>query len=351
MSVPAEGKQDYDPVKEIEPHILAQLDPDFVEYWTNVQRKAAPNKGQLTIEALRVNPEKFARPFVPDAKDSQQILDKEVTSEDGAKIPVRVYYPDAAKHGPGPYPVHLNFHGGGFVIGDLTSDAGMNFRLAEAAGIAVVDVNYRHCPETLWGKCFQDAWAALNWARDEATSLNFRADSFTAGGISAGGHITLVLQHLARDAGFPLRAVLPTVPPTTEVFRFKYYTDSPFASFREFYRGPMLPWAAMRWFGELTMPDDKVAELRSAWPDWYFSPLRAPDFEGLAPAFIRTAGCDMLRDEGEAYGQKMVAGGNKVTIKRYLGMPHNFERMEGLKQQAQYEVDTVDYLKGVHGTR
>ncbi|ROW15313.1 hypothetical protein VPNG_03063 [Cytospora leucostoma] len=349
MSAPPEGNPHYDPVKEIEPHILAQLDPEFVEFWTNAQRKGAPNKEQFTIEALRANPEKFARPSALDTRGFKGTLEKEVTSEDGAKIPVRVYYPDEAKHGPGPYPVHLNFHGGGFVVGDLTSDAGMNLRLAEAAGIAVVDVGYRHCPETLWGKCFQDAWAALNWARDEAKTLNFKSDSFTAGGISAGGHIVLVLQHLARDAGFPLKAVLPTVPPTTDLFLFKYYTHSPFASFKEFYRGPVLPWAAIKWFGGLTMPEDKVAELKSLWPDWYFSPLRAPNFKGLAPAFIRTGGCDMLRDEGEAYGHKLIAGGNKVTIKRYLGMPHTFARLEGLTQQAQYEVDTIEHLKDVHG--
>lgn len=39
--------------------------------------------------------------------------------------------------------------------------------MCDGAGVVVIDVNYRHCPETVWGKCFQDGFAALKWASDE----------------------------------------------------------------------------------------------------------------------------------------------------------------------------------------
>lgn len=338
-----------DPARIIEPHILAKLDPDFLSYWVENMKKGPPPAHEITIEQVRANPALFATPCALDTKGFPRTVDKEITSEDGARIPVRVYTPDALKHGAGPYPVHLNFHGGGFVLGDLSSESTLCLSMCEGAGVVVVDVNYRHAPEHLWGKCFQDGWAALNWVRDEAALLNVKPESISVGGISAGGQISTVLQHMARDAGLPLRLVMATVLPAVEGLAYKDYTDSPFPSFHEFYRGPVLPWARIKWFGNLTMSEDKQAELRSLWPDWWFSPLRAPNFRGLCPSFIRTGECDPLRDEGEAYGMKLVAGGNTVTMKRYLGSPHTFPHLTGLKQKAQYDLDSIAALKEAHG--
>ncbi|ROW05825.1 hypothetical protein VMCG_05136 [Cytospora schulzeri] len=344
----SETKSAWDPAKEVEPHILAKLDPDFVRYWTKVMSKGAP-PGHLSIEQVRANPDKFASPCALDTKGYEGTVDTEFASEDGTKIPVRVYYPDKSKHGPGPYPVHLNFHGGGFVLGDLSSESTLCLSMSDGAGVAVIDVNYRHCPEAVFGKCFQDAWAALNWARNEAASLNLKRNSISIGGISAGGHISIVLQHMARDAGLPLKIMLASVPPTTDGLAYKYYTDSPFASFHEFYRSPVLSWERVKWFGNLTMPADQQAELRNMWPDWWLAPIRAPNFRGLCPAFIRTGECDSLRDEGEAYGMKLVAGGNDVKIKRYLGSPHNFMGLKAMKQKEQYDLDSIAALKEAHG--
>lgn len=344
----SETKRPWDPVKEIAPSILAKLDPDFVKYWTGVMNKGSL-PAQLSIEQVRANPAMFAPACALDTKGYQGTVDTEITSEDGAKIPVRVYYPDGSKHGPGPYPVHLNFHGGGFVLGDLSNESTLCLSMSDGAGIAVVDVNYRHSPETVWGKCFQDGWAALNWARDEAASLNFKHDSISIGGISAGAHISIVLQHMARDAGLPLKIMMASVPPATDGLAYKHYTDSPFASFYEFYRGPVLSWDRIKWFGSLAMPEDKQAELRSMWPDWWLAPIRAPNFRGLCPAFIRTAECDPLRDEGEAYAMELVAGGNDVKIKRYLGSPHIFMSLKMMKQKEQYDLDSITALKEAHG--
>lgn len=160
-----------------------------------------------------------------------------------------------------------------------------------------------------------------------------------------------MLQHLARDAGIPLRLVMPSVPPGSTCLEYRFYTESPFASFRDFYRGPVLPWASIRWFGEVSMPQEQRAELARMWPDWWFSPLKATNWEGLAPAFIRTGECDPLRDEGEAYGMKLVAAGNKVTFKRYPGSVHTFMFWQGLKRKQEYDEDAIVALKQAHGIK
>lgn len=102
----------YNPEEAIEPHILAKLDPQFVTIFTEFMNKTPmPKQADWTIENIRADPMKLAPQCALDTKGYPRTAEREVPSEDGAKIPVRVYYPEASKYGPGPYPVHLNFHG------------------------------------------------------------------------------------------------------------------------------------------------------------------------------------------------------------------------------------------------
>jgi len=168
-------------------------------------------------------------------------------------------------------------------------------------------------------------------------------------GVSAGAHICLVLQHMARDNDIPLKLCMASVTPATDGLSYTYYTESPFPSFHEFHRGPVLPWERIKYFGRLCMPPERLAELRKMWPDWWFSPLRAPSWSNLCDTFVRTAEVDPLRDEGEAYAMRLVAGGNRVTLKRYLGCPHTFMYIDAMKRKHEYDRDAIAALKAAHG--
>ena len=247
------------------------------------------------------------------------------------------------------------------MLGDLGQEASLCSKMCDCAGVVVVDVNYRHCPEVAWGKCFEDAWAALLWVgffrgreggflidikvRDSECILNISPNSISIGGISAGGHVSLVLQHLARDNNFPLRLCLVTVPVTSNAMVYKSYEESPFQSFSEFRKDMFLPWYHIEWFGKYSIagPSDN-----GAFPAWWFNPLQAPNMKSLCKTFIRTAEVDILRDEGEAYGRKLVEAGTEVMFKRYLGMPHLFPYLETLDASARYTMDTVQALKATH---
>jgi acetyl esterase/lipase len=158
-----------------------------------------------------------------------------------------------------------------------------------------------------------------------------------------------VLQHLARDAGVPLKLCMASVPPATRGLTYKFYTDSPFASFREFYRGPILSWANIKYFGDHCFPPEEREARLATVPDWWIEPLAARNWAGLCDTLIRTGECDPLRDEGEAYGMKLVAGGNKVTMKRYLGCPHTFMVFAAMKQKHEYDQDSIRALREAHG--
>lgn len=86
-------------------------------------------------------------------------------------------------------------------------------------------------------------------------------------------------------------------------------------------------------------------------PDWWADPLNnAKNWSGLSETYIRTAETDPLRDEGEAYALKLVVGGNKVTLKRYLGVPHVFMFWKDLKQKQEWDQDSINALRVAHGT-
>ncbi|KUL85358.1 hypothetical protein ZTR_07009 [Talaromyces verruculosus] len=305
----------------VDPNILRNMDPEFISFYEKVLAKLKPTH-EVPIEEIRANPSKYEAVWAYDSKDEPRIQNYDIESKDGALVPTRCYYPDPTKFGPGPYSVHINFHGGGFVFGSLNPDARFCLTLRDR----------------------------LSLVRDSSEKLNIDKSSISLGGISAGGYLSCVLQHLARDNDVPLKLIIPAVPPVTDCCSYKKLEDSPYESFRQYSRAPLLNWARMSYFQRYAFPDDKVDYIRSLWPEWWLSPIKAPNFAHLCDTFLITAEIDPVRDEGEDYGKKLVAAGNKVTFKRYLGVPHPFMHMTDYLQKARdYDEDIILALKVAHG--
>ena len=91
----------------------------------------------------------------------------------------------------------------------------------------------------------------------------------------------------------------------------------------------------MDWFWShyLTHPSDAADPLAS--------PLRAKCLSGLPPVLVLTAECDPLRDEGEAYAQRLIDDGGVVTVHRSPGMIHGFIRRFDVFPEATVALDLV----------
>jgi acetyl esterase len=237
------------------------------------------------------------------------------------EIPVRVYRPGAGRSAGVRPPIVVYYHGGGWVIGDLESHDGNCRALTAGAGVITMAVDYRLAPEHRYPAAANDAYAAAVWASEHAGELGGDAARLVVAGDSAGGNLAAVTALRARDSGGPPLAHQILVYPVTDVGQ-----DTP--SYRENAEGFFVTADHMRWFwGCYLGPAGD-----GGGP--YASPLRAINLGGLPPATVLTAECDPLRDEGNAYAERLRAAGVPVTARTYPGMFHGFFGMAGRLDQA-----------------
>jgi hypothetical protein len=113
----------------------------------------------------------------------------------------------------------------------------------------------------------------------------------------------------------------------------------PFKSMQENEFAPTLNWARLAWFDKLKWSslssDAGIQQKQRQRIGWVKNLFDAPNFANLPRTLIFTAGADPLRDEGEAYAMKLIEHGNDVVVKRFLGVPHPFMKMDGALVQGE----------------
>lgn len=255
----------------------------------------------------------------------------ELTAE-GAGGPIRI-----RRYDPSPgetTALVLFFHGGGWVICDLDTHDTVCRSLAAGSGATVLSVDYRLAPEHPFPAGLEDCYAATTWAVDHAAELGVDPRRVAVAGDSAGGNLAAAVTLLARDRDGPdLAYQLLVYPVLDHRLETRSYVD--------FAEGHNLTRAAMRWFWDLYLAgapgDDPLA-----------SPLRAADLSGLPPALIVTAGHDPLRDEGEAYVERLRVAGVEAALVRAPGLFHGFfscfhliESVDALRPQIEAHLRTA----------
>jgi acetyl esterase/lipase len=208
----------------------------------------------------------------------------------GTTLPYRLYRPAT----PGPHPIVVYFHGGGWVLGSHDSDDPFCRDLCRRSDMIFVSVGYRHAPEHRFPTAAEDGYAALRWISDHAVELGGRPGPVAVAGWSAGGNIAAVVCQLARDRrGPPIAGQLLVCPVTDSDFERGSYRDNA--------EGYFLTRPLMHWFWDhYCDPADRR--------DPRVSPLRGK-LAGLPPAFVVTCEFDPLRDEGIAYAEALAAAG------------------------------------------
>jgi cation diffusion facilitator CzcD-associated flavoprotein CzcO/acetyl esterase/lipase len=292
-----------------------------LDVWTMldlIQEFGLPPMETLSVDHARAFSAMLAndRPPGPEVGD---VVDGELPGPAGP-LSYRRYRPAT----PGPHPIVVYFHGGGWVLGGLDSDDPFCRDLCVKANAVVVSVNYRHAPEARFPAAADDGFAAVRWVAANAETLGGVPGRLAVCGWSAGGNIAAVVCQMARDAGGPHIAGQVLVTPVTDcdLTRESYVANGD---------GYVLTTALMRWFWDhYADPADRLQAKAS--------PLRAKDLSGLPPALVVTCEFDPLRDEGAAYAEALARAGVDA---RHLGC----------RGQIHTSVPAVDMIRSAAGAR
>lgn len=296
------------------------LDPQVEGLLELLREQGMKDFSDMSVDAAR----SFMGAFIGlegEPRDVADVQDRAVPGPDGHDIPVRIYRPE----GGGPMPVLMYFHGGGYVLGHLEVADKPCRHLANATGCLVVSVEYRLAPEHKAPTAAEDCYAATAWVAEHAGELGGDGDRVAVSGDSAGGGLAAAVALMARDRGGPRLGVQLLIYPMIDAY-------GQYASRTENGDGYLLTQRSLRWFADqyLAAPADATNP--------YISPIHAPDLAGLPNAIVITAGYDPLRDEGEAYADRLEQAGVPLVRLPNPGMIHGFMWMTGV----------VDHAAGVY---
>ena len=297
--------------------------------------------GGLKFHQMPVNEgREFYRASVPELPEVKVHAVENFTIESsGRDIPVRLYLPEQqVEDSPASLPpLHLHLHGGGWVIGDLdTHDADCR-EICAGSGCIVLAVDYRLAPEAPFPAGLEDCYAVFLWASANLDKLGARSAPMSVGGDSAGGNLAAALSIMARDKKGPPIAFQLLLYPVTNA-----KMDS--VSYQENAEGYLLTKELMGWFWSQYCPEAEQRDHPLA------SILLSPDLAHLPPALVMTAEYDPLRDEGEAYADRLTSAGVSVQLRRFEGLVHGFFSQAGYIDAARAGVDLATHaLKEAHG--
>jgi acetyl esterase len=222
-------------------------------------------------------------------------------------IPARLYEPVNL---PASSPLLVYFHGGGWVIGSVDTHDSTCRYLARNAQVRVLSVGYRLAPEHPFPAAAQDALTAFHFAARNAEKLGADSSAIAVGGDSAGANLAAsVCVQATKNGSRPVFQLLfyPTTDSTTRRRSRDLFADGFFLTDDD-----------MTWFLDHYCPD---IETRS---DPRISVLLAEDLRGLPPAYVATAGFDPLRDEGNAYADRLREAGVPVVKRQHDDLIHGF---------------------------
>jgi acetyl esterase len=296
------------------------VDPSIAAALAMLESAGVPPMYEGTPEAGRAS---FLA-LTAGARTPEQLVP--VASSEDSTVPgaagdlrARVYRPE----GDGPFPTVVFFHGGGWVIGDLDTHDNQARSVCRGARAVVVSVDYRLAPEHPFPAAADDAVAAARYVAAHLGEFG-GDDRLAVAGDSAGGNLAAVAAQQLDADRTPVAAQFLIYPAVDSAGEYPSRVENA--------KGYFLEQPTMDWFyGHYAGSWEDAADPR-------LSPLHA-DLTGLAPALVVTAEFDPLRDEGEAYAEKLRAAGVRVEQQRYDGMIHGFFDMGPISPAAQAAIE------------
>ena len=210
-------------------------------------------------------------------------------------------------------PVVLNIHGGAWWMGNEFIDDAVMRHLCREAGAVILSVDYRLSPEYVYPSALEDCYEALMYLVEQAPARGGDPARLVVHGTSAGGGLAAGLCSLSSQRGGPAIGMQALIVPVTDLTGER---SGP--SLQQFASGYVLTASDLTVMIANYLPD------KAARRDPLASPIYAGNLQEMPPTFIATAQFDPLRDQGEAFGELLVAAGVQLISNRYPGTIHGF---------------------------
>jgi acetyl esterase/lipase len=228
----------------------------------------------------------------------------------------------------------LYLHGGGYVICGPGTHRDLAGRISQAAGVAVLVLDYRLAPEHPYPAAVHDALAALRWMDTHGPTGAAPARGTFVAGDSAGGGLTLATLIAARDAGVRLPNAAVAISAWTDLactgntMRTRADVD------------PMVTEAVLsRMVQDYLQGGDARQPLAS--------PLYA-DLRGLPPLLMQVGDAEVLLDDTTRVADKARAAGVDVTLEIYPEMIHIFQLFAPILPEGQQAIERIGAFIRAH---
>jgi acetyl esterase len=229
-----------------------------------------------------------------------------------APAPAVVYRPYGGEQCP---PVHVNFHGGGFVMRGAELDDPLCRYVAAEAGVVVINVDYVVAPQHRFPAPPRQAFEVVRWVAEHGAEHGWDGGRLTVGGQSAGGALAAAVSRQALEQGGPAIALQVLHYPPLDLL-------TPAADKRSVIATPMLrPWMGEIFDGAY-VPDPGRRADRLVSPA---NPVDTAHLTGIAPALVVTPEYDRLHAEGQRYAERLRAAGALVEHRDVAQADHGYD--------------------------
>jgi|GEM_PF-183695 len=262
--------------------------------------------------------------FQPQAA-GQLKSDIEYATAGGESLKLDAFIPN----GPGPFPVLIMVHGGGWSGGDKARDFIPIMEPLKAAHLTLFSINYRLSPKDKWPACYEDVQTAIRWVKAHAKEYKGNPEKIAILGYSAGGEL-VTLAETRGGENVRVNAVIGMSPPTDMVADTER-------------RGGLSP-SAKALLGVTDFDDKAKALLNEMSAINYVKP-------GLPPFLLLHGTVDksVPYQQSINFQAKLKAAGVACDLITIDNAPHDISKWEGLTPG--FEAKLIGWLDGAFSHR
>lgn len=286
---------------------MAEIKPELAAYIAEKMRRAFV----MTPITMREGSANMCREQMRPKAQVATVIDTVMAQCGEYDVPVRIYVPQLGKQ----LPVLIYYHGGGFVVDNVSLYDPICRRIALATNHIVISPEYRLAPENPYPAAERDAFAVAKRALPTLTALTIAyTNDVTVCGDSAGGYLAaMTALSLQGDAAVPLTHQILIYPCLDMTSSFPSIQENCNA------KTGFLPEKLVWYFGEYFPATVNRKDV---------SPLYRQLTSSLVPALVITTEFCPFRDEGKAYVGALQAAGVQAEWYNYTNMVHSYLNFE-----------------------